>query len=97
MSEKKNFSGDILSSFEHKAKINTGNVNDEVLLAEIEEITSKIDFPEAEKEYRPFGGAGNKITNLREDKLRGQKENCITDLDADGYVCVSGIMNKEGK
>lgn len=99
MSEKnRDFSGDILSSFEHKAKINTGNKNDEVLLREIEEITDQINLPEAEFDYMPFGERENVLKDLRQDII--VKKDCQwlkNAKETDGnYVCVTNIVNKEG-
>lgn len=95
----KSFSENIFSSFEHKAKINTGNKNDEVLSKEIEEITEKISLKYENITTKPFGCRTMDLNTLREDEVSAESYDWLSAANesADGFLCVSNIINNEGK
>lgn len=87
--------GEVFKTFSHKTKINSGNVNDDVLMMEIKEITEKISLLSENDKAMPF----NRITvtkeDLRPDEIGEMKSVWIKAANEtkDGFICVSEIMD----
>lgn len=87
--------GDVFKTFSHKTKINPGNVNDDELMKDIEEITEKISFDKCEAEAVPFIQKTIGVNSLREDEIKGMNNLWLKAANEtkDNYICVSTIMD----
>lgn len=87
--------GEVFKTFSHKTKINPGNVNDDELMKDIEEITEKISFEKCEDKNLPFIQKTIGINSLREDEIRDMNSGWLKAANEtnDNYVCVSTIMD----
>jgi len=93
--DRNNLSADIFKSFSHKAKMNLGDANDEILLKEIQDITKRIQLEKGDDKPKAFGERKLCLEQLRDDIClvsnsawtKGAKETSA------GFICVSKIVD----
>lgn len=98
MSNKKFLSpGEVFRTFSHKTKINPGNVNDDELMKDIEEITQKFSFKNDGNEAVPFIQKTVRPDDLREDETGVMNDDWLKGANEtkDNFVCVSIIVDEK--
>lgn len=87
--------GEVFRTFSHKTKINPGNVNDDVLMREIKEITEKISLIPDNNKATPFNRITVTTEDLRTDEIGEMNSDWIKAANEtkEGFICVSEIMD----
>lgn len=87
--------GGVFKTFSHKTKINPGNVNDDELMKDIEEITEKITLKNKDDKVLSFMQQTVGINDLRDDNIGATNDKWLKAANAtmDNFICVGKIVD----